>query len=100
MQYKRQAIPIARGKVHKSNILPMFMRSVCCIVMMLPAFWLGGCADTLPDAKPLKRFSELVRGYDRTLTNSEKQAVITELQKEKERQQEQVVEDGTPPKTN
>jgi uncharacterized protein YihD (DUF1040 family) len=62
--------------------------------------WLGGCADSLPEAKPLKRFTDLVRGYDTTLTSSEKQAVITELQKDKERQQDQIEQGDGGPKTN
>jgi hypothetical protein len=57
---------------------------------MLPAFWLGGCADTLPEGKPI---AELVRGYDRTLNSTQRQAVITELQQDKERQQTQIGQD-------
>lgn len=67
---------------------------------MLPVLWLGGCADSLPEAKPLKRFTDLVRGYDSTLTNSERQAVISELQKDKERQQDQIEQGDGGPKTN
>lgn len=78
----------------------MFLRSACCIVAVLPVLCLGGCADSLPDAKPLKQFRELIRGYDSTLTNTEKQAVITELQKDKERQQEQLEQGDGGPKTN
>ena len=100
MQYKRQAITIARGKSTRANTLGMFLRSAYCLLAMLPALWLGGCADTLPSAKPLKRFTELVRGYDKTLTNEQKQAVITELQKDKERQQEQLGSDAAPAKTD
>jgi len=68
---------------------------------MLPAFWLGGCADTMTDGQPMKRFTDLVRSYDRTLTKSEKKAAITELQQDKQRQQEQLEQgDGGPPKSN
>jgi hypothetical protein len=67
---------------------------------MLPVLWLGGCADSLPEAKPLKRFTDLVRGYDSTLTNAERQAVISELQKDKERQQDQIEQGDGGPKTN
>ncbi|MDX2316925.1 MAG: hypothetical protein QNK17_00715 [Hyphomicrobiaceae bacterium] len=38
----------------------------------------------------MKRFTELVRSYDKTLTKSEKDAAITELQEDQERQQEQI----------
>lgn len=67
---------------------------------MLPAVLLGGCADSMPEARPLKRFTDLVRGYDRTLTESEKEAVISELQKDKERQQEQLGQGDGAPKAN
>ncbi len=56
---------------------------------MLPAFWLGGCADTMTGGQPMKRFTDLVRSYDQTLTKAEKKAAIAELQQDKERQQEQ-----------
>jgi hypothetical protein len=100
MQYKRQAMPIARGKSTRANILPMLLRSAYCLLVMLPALCVGGCADSMPDAKPLKRFTDLVRGYDSTLTSAEKQAVISELQKDKERQQEQLDQGEGAPKAN
>jgi hypothetical protein len=77
----------------------MFLRLAYCIVAMLPALWLGGCADTMTAGQPIKRFTDLVRGYDRTLTESEKKAVITELKKDKERQQEQLEQGDGGPKT-
>jgi len=67
---------------------------------MLPVLWLGGCAESMPDVKPLKRFGELLRGYDSTLTNAEKQAAIAELQKDKERQEEQIDQAKGAPKPN
>jgi len=87
MQYKRLAMPIARGKVHKSPALPMFLRSARCAVVLLPVLMLAGCADALPSGKSLR---ELVRSYDNTLTSSEKKAAITELQQDKERQQQEL----------
>ena len=69
--------------------------------MMLPALWLGGCADTMTAGQPMKRFTDMVRGYDQTLTKSEKEAAISELQQDKQRQQEQLEQgDGAPPKSN
>jgi len=68
----------------------MFLRLVFCVVAMLPVLLLGGCADQLPTGQPMKRFTELVRSYDKTLTKSEKNAAISELQEDKERQQEQI----------
>ncbi|MGH6736246.1 MAG: hypothetical protein ACRECX_09215 [Methyloceanibacter sp.] len=76
----------------------MFLRPSYCIVVMLSALWLGGCADTVTDGRPLKRFTDLVR--DSTLTESEKKAAINELQKDKKRQQEQLDQGDGGPKTN
>jgi hypothetical protein len=50
--------------------------------------------------QPMKRFTELVRGYDDTLTEKEKNAVISELQKDKERQQNQLEQGDGSLKTN
>ena len=58
------------------------------IVLTFPLL-LGGCADQLPSVKPLARFSDLVRGYDKTLTKEEQQAAIEELKEEQARAQQQ-----------
>ena len=68
----------------------MFLRSARCAVVLLPVLLLAGCADAMPDGKPLKSLRDLVHSYDNTLTSSEKKAVITELQQDKERQQEEL----------
>ena len=69
----------------------MFLRSArCALVMLLPVLLLAGCADAMPGGKPLKSLRQLVRSYDKTLTGSEKQAAIAELQRDKERQQEEL----------
>lgn len=91
---------IARGKSTRANILPMFLRSASCLVAMLPVILMAGCADSMPDGARLKRFTEVIRGYDNTLTKSEKEAAISDLQKEKERQQQQLGEDAGAPKAN
>jgi len=67
----------------------MFLRSAYCLLAIVPALCLAGCADTMPESKPLKSITQLWRSYDGTLTGAEKEAAISELQKEKERQQEQ-----------
>jgi hypothetical protein len=90
MQYKRQAVSIARGKSTRANILPMFLRSAYCLLAILPVLGVAGCADSVPDGTRLKRFTEVIRGYDNTLTKAERELVISELQKEKERQAQQV----------
>jgi hypothetical protein len=99
MQYKRQAMVIARGKSTRANILPMFLRSACCLAALLPVLVLGGCADSMPDGTRIKRFTDVIRSYDSTLTKSEKKAAISELQKEKERQ-EQLNQAAGAPKAN
>jgi hypothetical protein len=100
MQYKRQAVSIARGKSTRVNTLSMFARTAHCLVAMLPVLLLAGCADTMPDGARLKRFTDVIRGYDNTLTQSEKEAAISDLQKEKERQEQQVGQTVGTPKAN
>ena len=77
----------------------MFSRSAYCLVAILPVLLLGGCADSMSDGTRLKRFTEVIRGYDSTLTKSEREAAISELQKEKERQ-EQLGQAAGAPKAN
>ncbi|MHA1517243.1 MAG: hypothetical protein ACTSYK_01425 [Alphaproteobacteria bacterium] len=67
----------------------MFLRSAYCLLVLLPALLLGGCAVGMADGTRLKRFTDLVRSYDDTLTKSEKEAAIEELQKDRERQDQQ-----------
>jgi hypothetical protein len=56
----------------------MHLRPACCIVLMLPAFFVGGCSDTInAEAPPSAR--TLARDYDRTLTPAEKSQAISEL---------------------
>jgi hypothetical protein len=100
MQYKRQAVSIARGKSTKANALTMVSRTAYCLVAMLPVLVVAGCADTMPDGTRLKRFTEVIRGYDNTLTKSEREAAISDLQKEKERQDQQVGQTDGAPKAN
>jgi hypothetical protein len=78
----------------------MFLRSACCAVALLPTVWLGGCADSMPDAKPLKQFSDLIHGYDQTLNKTQKAAVISELQTDKQRQQELLGKDEVAEKSS
>jgi Zn-dependent M16 (insulinase) family peptidase len=66
---------------------------------MLLALLLAGCADAMPDGSRLKSIRELVRSYDNTLTSSEKKAAIAELQKDKERQQQELSEAKGVPNT-
>ena len=67
---------------------------------MLPVILLAGCADSMPDGTRLKRFTEVIRSYDNTLTQAEKEAAISDLQKEKERQQQQIGQAEGAPKAN
>ena len=65
--------------------LRMLLRT---ILLMFPLL-LTGCADQLPSVKPLARFSDLVRGYDKTMTKEERQAAIEELKEVQARAQQQ-----------
>jgi hypothetical protein len=78
----------------------MFLRSAYCLLAMLPVLGVAGCADSVPDGTRLKRFTEVMRGYDNTLTKAERELVISELQKEKERQAQQADQPKDAPKTN
>jgi len=78
----------------------MFSRTAYCFVAMLPVLLLAGCADSMPDGTRLKRFTDVIRGYDNTLTKSEREAAISDLQKEKERQEQQVEQTDGAPKAN
>jgi hypothetical protein len=64
----------------------MLLRQAHILVLLLLGVFLAGCTDTMPDRKPLSRFTDLVRGYDRTLTDDEKKRVIKQLREDKERQ--------------
>jgi hypothetical protein len=77
----------------------MVFRSACCVTAVLLALMLAGCADAMPDGSRLKSLKELVRSYDTTLTSSEKKAAIAELQKDKERQQQELSEAKGVPNT-
>ena len=99
MQYKRQAMSIARGKSIKANIVSMFSRPAYCLATGLSVLLLSGCADGVSDLVGLQRM-DVIRGYDSTLTKTEKEAAISELQEDKERQQAQVEQSDSAPKSN
>ena len=67
---------------------------------MLPVLPLAGCTASLPDGERLKRFTEVIRGYDETLTEAEKETAISELQQDKERQDQQTGKSEPGPKTD
>ena len=78
----------------------MISRPFYSLATALSVVLLSGCADTLPDGGRLDRFTDVIRGYDTTLTRSEKEAAISELQGDKERQQAQIEEADGAPKAN
>ena len=45
----------------------------------------GGCSDQVTGLQPLRKLSDLVRPYKKTLTQAEQEAAITELQDEAEK---------------
>jgi hypothetical protein len=64
----------------------MLLRGTYIVILLVLGSFLAGCTDTMPDGKPLRRFTDLVRGYDRTLTEEEKKRVIEQLREDQERQ--------------
>lgn len=56
--------------------LPSFALRLLALVIPLG---LGACADTL-SSNEVSSSSELLKGYDKTLTKSEQQAVISDLE--------------------
>jgi hypothetical protein len=95
MQYSKWRGDANRlGIVHKRQVIAMLQRESSVLVLALLGFCLASCTDTMPAGKPLKGFTDLVRGYDRTLTEDEKKRVIKQLQEDKERQGLAGPEDG------
>jgi len=78
----------------------MFLRPSYGLAAALSVLLLSGCAGSVSDAGGLQRFKDVIRGYDHTLTSAEKEAAISELQEDKERQQAQVNQSDGAPKTN
>ncbi len=70
------------------------------LVAALSVILLTGCASSLPEQGPLQRFSDAIRSYDNTLTKSEREAAISDLKEEKDRQQAQVEQVKSTPKAN
>lgn len=66
------------------RILPRF--SLPMLAVLLP-LGLGACADTMTSGEPVTSNTELLRGYDKTLTKTEQKAVISELQNEQAKRQ-------------
>jgi hypothetical protein len=63
------------------------------ILAVLVPLGLAACADTLNSGKPLASNSELQRQYDKTLTKSERETAISDLEQEKRRQEQAVKQD-------
>lgn len=70
------------------------------LTALLSVILLSGCASSLPDQGPLQRFNEAIRSYDNTLTKSEREAAISDLKDEKDRQQAQVDQVKNAPQKN
>lgn len=78
----------------------MFSHSAYWLTAVLSAVLLSGCASSLPNEGPLQRFSDAIRSYDNTLTKSERDAAISDLKDEKDRQQAQVQQVKSAPNSN
>lgn len=77
-----------------------FLQSAYRLMAVLSVILLSGCASSLPDQGPLQRFSDAIRSYDNTLTKSEREAAISDLKDEKDRQEAQVEQVKSTPKPN
>ena len=64
------------------------------MLAVLVPLGLAACADTLSSGRPLASNSELQRQYDKTLTKSERDSAISDLEQEKRRQEEAVQQDN------
>ena len=78
----------------------MFSYSAYRLAAVLSVILLSGCTSSLSDPGPMQQFSDVIRSYDRTLDKSERNAAITDLKHEKERQQAQVEKVKDAPKAN
>lgn len=75
----------------------MPFRPACLILAGLLPLFLAGCADSLTSGQPLSRFTDLVRGHDKTMTKDEQKAEIAELQAEQARAKQQQGGQGQSP---
>jgi isocitrate lyase len=78
----------------------MHLRSQHRASAALLVLWLGGCTSAAvadrpmrigknhpaESTVPLKSHADLIKGFDKTLTEAERRAVVTELQQDRERQ--------------
>ncbi|WP_158008204.1 hypothetical protein [Methyloceanibacter methanicus] len=78
----------------------MSSHSAYWLAAVLSVILLSGCASSLPNEGPLQRFSDAIRSYDNTLTKSERDAAISDLKDEKDRQRAQVQQVKNAPKSN
>jgi hypothetical protein len=99
MQYnKGRAMPIATGESTKTELhvmLRMLPRLAFRILAVLAPLGLVACADSLNSGQPLASNSELQRQYDKTMTKSEQQDAISDLEQEKRRQDQVIGQDSS-----
>jgi hypothetical protein len=78
----------------------MFSHTAYWLATALSFILLSGCASSLPDQGPMQRFRDAVRSYDNTLTKTERDAAISDLKDEKDRQRAHVRRVKEAPKAN
>ena len=64
------------------------------LLFVLLPLWLSACADTMTSGE-VTSSSQLLKDYDKTLTKTEQQAAISDLQGAKAKQQEEIPPDAT-----
>jgi hypothetical protein len=99
MQYnKGRAMPIATAKSARTEsdlMLRMLLRLALRILAVLTPLALAACADTVNSGQPLASNSELQRQYDKTMTKTEQADAISDLEREKRRQDQVIGKDSS-----
>jgi hypothetical protein len=91
-------MPIATGKSARPEsdlMLRMLPRLAFYILAALTPLALAACADTVNSGQPLASNSELQRQYDKTMTKTEQADAISDLEREKRRQDQVIGKDSS-----
>ncbi len=79
-------MPIAEDlNAVRQPMMRMLPRLTFGATVLLLAFSVSGCSESLTGIQPLRKFSDLVRPYKKTLTRAEQKAAIDELQDDAEK---------------
>ncbi len=76
-------------------MLRMLPRLAFRTLAILTPLALAACADTVNSGQPLASNSELQRQYDKTMTKAEQENAISDLEREKRRQDQVIGQDSS-----